>query len=57
VLTRATLNVIRAKLCKHHPKFDGSLVVYGEQSRLTQPMLDRENVVFKQTPYDVKARR
>jgi adenine-specific DNA-methyltransferase len=57
VLTRATLKLIREKIAKKDPTFDGPLTVYGEQSRITAPTLDREGVTFKQTPYDVKARR
>ena len=57
VLTRATLDEVRREIAKEQPDFDGPLTVYGEQSRLTQPTLDRERIVFKQTPYDVKARK
>jgi adenine-specific DNA-methyltransferase len=57
VLTRATLKMIREKIAKKDPAFAGPLTVYGEQSRITAPTLDREGVTFKQTPYDVKARR
>lgn len=57
VLTRATLALIREKIAKKDPAFAGPLTVYGEQSRITAPTLDREGVTFKQTPYDVKARR
>jgi adenine-specific DNA-methyltransferase len=57
VLTRATLALIREKIAKKDPTFAGPLTVYGEQSRITAPTLDREGVTFKQTPYDVKARR
>ena len=57
VLTRATLAVIRAAVAEADPAFAGPLTVYGEQSRITVPTLDREAVTFKQTPYDVKARR
>lgn len=54
VLTRQTLAVIR----EHLPtEFDGELVVYGERSALSAPSLIRERIVFRQTPYDVKARR
>ncbi len=54
VLTRQTLAVIR----DHLPQaFDGELVVYGERSALTAPSLARERIAFRQTPYDVKARR
>lgn len=57
VLTRATLAVIREDIAKMVPDFDGPLTVYGEQSRLTPTTLDRERITFKQTPYDVKARK
>ncbi len=54
VLTRQTLAVIREHL---PPGFDGELVVYGERSALSGPSLIRERIAFRQTPYDVKARR
>jgi adenine-specific DNA-methyltransferase len=57
VLTRATLALIREKIAKKDSAFNGPLTVYGEQSRITVATLDREGVTFKQTPYDVKARR
>jgi adenine-specific DNA-methyltransferase len=57
VLTHATLDVIRAGIAKADPSFVGPLTVYGEQSRITIPALHREAVTFKQTPYDVAARR
>jgi adenine-specific DNA-methyltransferase len=57
VLTRATLDLIREKIAKKDGAFAGPLTVYGEQSRITAPTLGREGVTFKQTPYDVKARR
>ena len=56
VLTRATLGHIREEIAKAHPDADGPLTVYGEQSRLMPQTLEREGIVFKQTPYDVKAR-
>ena len=57
VLTRATLALIRAAIAQQDPDFAGPLTVYGEQSRISPPVLEREQVTFKQTPYDVKARR
>lgn len=53
VLTRATLGVIRQDL---PPGFDGPMLVYGERCILSPATLEREGVVFRQTPYDVKAR-
>ncbi|MBJ6124787.1 site-specific DNA-methyltransferase [Microvirga splendida] len=57
VLTRSTLQLIREAIAKKHPAFDGPVTVYGEQSRLGAASLEREGITFKQTPYDVKARR
>ncbi len=56
VLTRRTLAVIRGEIARKDADFAGPLTVYGEQSRLTPSTLDREGIVFKQTPYDVKVR-
>ena len=53
VLTRATLAVIRQDCPKN---FTGPLLVYGERCTLSDATLKRENITFKQTPYDVKAR-
>ena len=57
VLTRATLALIRAAIAKADAAFAGPVTVYGEQSRIAAPTLNRAAVTFKQTPYDVKARR
>ena len=56
VLTRVTLALVREKIAKAHRGFDGPLIVYGEQSRLTSSTLARERITFKQTPYEIKAR-
>ena len=53
VLTRGTLALIRAKATETERGFAGPLMVYGEQSRLAGETLEREGVVFKQTPYDI----
>lgn len=52
VLTRRTLAIIRADA----NGFDGPITIYGERSALTEAALKREKIIFKQTPYDVKAR-
>jgi adenine-specific DNA-methyltransferase len=57
VLTRETLALIRAKLAAKQPGFKGDLTIYCEASRLGPETLARERILFKQTPYDVKARR
>ena len=56
VLTHATLRTIRDAIASEYPGFQGLLTVYGEQSRLAKPTLARERIVFKHTPYEVKAR-
>ena len=61
VLTRATLGLIREQLAAAHPGFAPAhpacpLTVYGEQSSLAAATLAREQVVFKQLPYDVRVR-
>ena len=57
VLTRATLALIRSAIAAADPAFAGPLTVYGEQSRLAPATLEREGITFRQTPYDIKARR
>ena len=56
VLTRATLNLIREAIGETSQSFNGPLTVYGEQARLAPGTLERERIVFKQTPYDIEAR-
>ena len=56
VLTRATLAVIREEITHKDANFSGPLTIYGEQSRLTPATLAEQDIVFKQTPYDIKAR-
>lgn len=55
ILTRATLSVIQKEIARQNATFCGPLTVYAEQSRLTPATLDQQNIVFKQTPYDIKA--
>ena len=61
VLTRATLAAIRHEIVRSRPELAAEppeypLTVYGEQSRLAPATLARERIVFKQTPYDIRAR-
>ena len=56
VLTRGTLALIREKVAGAAQEFIGPLTVYGEQSRLAPETLEREGIVFKQTPYDIRSR-
>ena len=56
VLTRTTLAVIREEIARTAGQFNGPLTVYGEQSRLAAETLERVGIVFKQMPYEVRAR-
>ncbi|AMO58250.1 DNA methylase [Endozoicomonas montiporae] len=49
-------NVLTTPVLKSLPPFDGPKVIYGETSRLGESRLAREQITFKQIPYDVKAR-
>lgn len=53
VLTRQTLKIIREAA----GGFDGPMIIYGERTVLADASLEAEKIVFKQTPYDVKARK
>lgn len=49
-------NVLTQKVLDTLPSFDGKKVIYGEATRMNAEKLKANNIVFKQTPYDVKAR-
>lgn len=49
-------NVLTSKVLKNLKPHDGPKIIYGESSRLGSVRLANENIMFKQTPYDVKAR-
>jgi adenine-specific DNA-methyltransferase len=49
-------NVLTRQLLAALQPFDGPKVIYGEMSRLPADRLRAERVIFKQIPYDVKAR-
>ena len=57
VLNRGTLAIISEKLSRKHQDFAGQLIVYGEATSFGDDTLKRSDILFKQTPYDVKARR
>src|SRR5258708_28175381 len=57
VLTRDTLAIIDHKIATKKHGFNGTLTIYGEASRLSDVTLARKGITFKQTPYDVKARK
>ncbi len=47
-------NVLTGRTLAQFPPHEGPKVVYGEGCRLGAARLKRENVVFKQVPYEVK---
>jgi adenine-specific DNA-methyltransferase len=49
-------NVLTKKLYRALPPFDGPKVIYGEACQLSDERLRELNIVFKQTPYDIKVR-
>lgn len=49
-------NVLTRKVLAELPAHDGPKVIYGESSRLSTATLKQLGIIFKQTPYDVKAR-
>ena len=49
-------NVLTAKLLADLPPHDGPKVIYGEACRIGAARLQDLGIVFKQTPYDLKAR-
>ena len=48
-------NVLTTKVLAELPPHDGQKVIYGEACRLGTAHLEDLGIVFKQTPYDVKA--
>ncbi len=49
-------NVLTTKVLASLLKFNGIKVIYGETSRLGWLRLEENQIIFKQTPYDIKAR-
>ena len=49
-------NVLTQKVFDTLPKFDGKKVIYGEATRMNEEKRKINNITFKQTPYDIKAR-
>lgn len=49
-------NVLTRRILEKLPAHDGPKVIYGESSRLSAATMKQLGIVFKQTPYDVKAR-
>lgn len=49
-------NVLTSKMLAGIPAHGGKKVVYGETNRLSALQLEKYQIDFKQTPYDIKAR-
>jgi adenine-specific DNA-methyltransferase len=49
-------NVLTAKVLAALPAHDGQKVIYGEACRISAARLKDLGIIFKQTPYDLKAR-
>ncbi len=49
-------NVLTQKVLDSLPKFEDKKVIYGEATRMNTEKLKANNIVFKQTPYDIKTR-
>jgi len=49
-------NVLTSRVLALLPSHDGPKVIYGETCRLSTERLKDEEIIFKQTPYDIKAR-
>jgi len=49
-------NVLTGKVLASLPPHHGQKVIYGELTTFGSQRLTRENVIFKQVPYDIKAR-
>ena len=47
-------NVLTRKVLETLPPHNGTRVIYGESSRFSAITLERLDIVFKQTPYDLK---
>jgi DNA modification methylase len=47
-------NVLTAALLAELPPHEGPRVIYGEGCRLGRARLERERIIFKQVPYEVK---
>jgi adenine-specific DNA-methyltransferase len=49
-------NVLTGKVLASLPPYAGQKVIYGELTTFGPQRLARENIIFKQVPYDIKAR-
>ncbi len=49
-------NVLTQKVFDILPKYDGKKVIYGEATTMSAEKLKQNNIIFKQTPYEIKAK-
>ena len=49
-------NVLTSSILKKLPFFKGNKVIYGEMTRMGKEKLKSLGIIFKQIPYDIKAR-
>jgi adenine-specific DNA-methyltransferase len=49
-------NVLTARTLAMLPKYEGQKIIYGEACRLGNQRLKELSIIFKQTPYEIKAR-
>ena len=49
-------NVLTRRVQAELPAFDGPKIIYGERNMLSPARLKELDIVFKQTPYDIKGR-
>jgi len=49
-------NVLTSKIIATLPPFEGPKVIFGEGCRLSAARLKRERIIFRQIPYEIKAR-
>jgi adenine-specific DNA-methyltransferase len=47
-------NVLTNKVLAELPPHDGAKVIFGEGSRLSADRLKRDDIIFKQIPYEIK---
>ena len=47
-------NVLTSKVLAYLPKFDGKKVIYGTACRLSEKRLRSEQIIFRQTPYEIR---
>jgi site-specific DNA-methyltransferase (adenine-specific)/adenine-specific DNA-methyltransferase len=49
-------NVLTNDVLRNLPAHDGTRVIYGTACRLSPQRLKRENIIFRQTPYEIRTR-